>query len=73
MTKYKHIVYVHPVANSKPNLHKVEHENEFETEYDAKVFIMDYNLIYKKTQAVYYGEVNTDFYSKVTDSTGEIK
>jgi hypothetical protein len=58
--EYKHIVRVHPVENGLPNLHKVKDEKEFETEYDAKVFVMDYNLIYKKTQAVYVSRVNCE-------------
>ncbi len=64
MTKYFHIVQVHPVENGEPNLHKVKMEKEFETKYEATVWMMDYNLIYKKTQAVYLGCVN--------DETGEL-
>ena len=65
MTKYVHIVQVHPVENGEPNLHKVKHEKEYDTKYGALAAVMDYNLIYKKTRAVYYGRVN--------DATGELE
>ena len=64
MTKFVHIVQVHPVENGLPNLHKVIQEKEYDTKYGALGAVMDYNLIYKKTQAVYLGCVN--------DATGEL-
>lgn len=42
MTKYVHIVQVHPVENGEPNLHKVMWEKEFddfeETEFYIEMF-----------------------------------
>jgi hypothetical protein len=64
MTKFVHIVQVHPVENGLPNLHKVIQEKEYDTKYGALGAVMDYNLIYKKTQAVYLGCVN--------NATGEL-
>jgi hypothetical protein len=64
MTKFVHIVQVHPVENGEPNLYKVIQEKEYDTKYGALGAVMDYNLIYKKTQAVYLGCVN--------DATGEL-
>ena len=58
MTKLVHIVQVHPVELGKPNLHKVIQEKEYDTKYGALGAVIDYNLIYKKTQAVYLGCVN---------------
>lgn len=58
MTRYVHIVQVHPVENGEPNLHKVRQEKEYDTKNGALAAAMDYNLIYKKTRAVYYGRVN---------------
>ena len=60
MTKFVHIVQVHPVENGEPNLSKVKQEKEYDTKYGALAAVMDYNLIYKKTRAVYVGCVNTE-------------
>ena len=65
MTTYKHIVQVHPVENGEPNLYKVKQEKEYDTKNGALAAVMDYNLIHKKTQAVYHGRVN--------DETGELE
>ena len=65
MTKYFHIVQVHPVENGEPNLYKVKQEKEYDTKNGALAAVMDYNLIYKKTRAVYLGRVN--------DETGELE
>ena len=65
MTVYKHIVQVHPVENGEPNLYKVKQEKEYDTKNGALAAVMDYNLIHKKTQAVYRGRVN--------DATGELE
>lgn len=72
MTKYVHIVYVHPVENGEPNLHKVKEEQEFDTKQEADMFILRYNAqdgvgfnpndLY---QAVYLGRVNA--------ATGELE
>jgi hypothetical protein len=70
VTKLVHIVYVHPVENGLPNLHKVVAENEFENKADADWWIETYNLRGAtnrhgdNTKAVYYGCVN--------DATGEL-
>ncbi len=70
MTKFVHIVYVHPVELGEPNLHKVKAEREFNTKEQADEWIHFYNLgdderhIPRATKAVYYGGVN--------DETGEL-
>lgn len=64
MTKYFHIVQIHPVENGEPNLHKVKREEEFDDFRQAMRWIKDYNLNYEKTRAVYRGCVN--------DETGEL-
>jgi hypothetical protein len=62
MTKFVHIVYVHPVENGEPNLHKVKDEQEFETKELAEFFVRHYTE--PTLKAVYYGCVN--------DATGEL-
>jgi hypothetical protein len=74
MTKFVHIVYVHPVENGLPNLHKVKAEREFETKGEALRWVEYYNTlgdnmrkqgaILPDQRAVYYGCVN--------DETGEL-
>jgi hypothetical protein len=71
MTKFVHIVYVHPVENGLPNLYKVKYEREFDTKEEAESSVRKHNaledLMYRgkaETQAVYYGCVN--------DATGEL-
>lgn len=74
MTKYVHIVYVHPVENGEPNLHKVTAEVEFDTKEQALNSVNDYNTEYEGVRfgnkhpyrkAVYHGRVN--------DETGELE
>ena len=66
MTRYVHIVQVHPVENGKPNLSKVEREREFETKKQADAWIKIINDIEKtygpkvELQAVYRGRVNCE-------------
>lgn len=65
MTKYVHIVQVHPEENGEVNLSKVEEEFEFETKEESEEFILECNkfrtwLINGKQQpvkAVYNGVV----------------
>ena len=76
MTKYVHIVYVHPVELGKPNLYKVKREEEFNTREDALMWAEFYNQHRDNWningwlengngfEAVYYGKVN--------DATGEL-
>jgi hypothetical protein len=68
MTKFVHIVQVHPVELSEPNLHKVELEREFETKEEAERWAELYNdnekIFGNEDKAVYYGCVN--------DATGEL-
>ena len=69
MTKYVHIVYVHPVELGKPNLYKVNYEQEFDTKEKAEDWIKFYNRNIPSgwenlNKAVYYGCVN--------DATGEL-
>jgi len=66
MTKYVHIVYVHPVEMGEPNLHKVKHEQEFDTWKQAMGYVEHFNAHSKGgVEAVYYGRVN--------DATGELE
>ena len=69
MTKFIHIVQVHPVELGKPNLHKVVDKREFETVTQAQEWINCYNhnvrMMKIEQLAVYYGRVN--------DATGELE
>ena len=71
MTKYVHIVQVHPVELGEPNTVKVVDEREFLTEDKAKEWIDYYNEWPQldrhdyPTKAVYLGRVN--------DATGELE
>ena len=73
MTKYLHIVQVHPIELGEPNLYKVEWEREFDTKEDAEYYIQwcDDNIdsigndFIDPLKAVYHGRVN--------DATGELE
>ena len=69
MTKYVHIVQVHPVELGEPNLHKVKREDEFEEKWRADNFLDWANKHYEARnlplKAVYFGRVN--------DATGELE
>ena len=64
MTRYVHIVQVHPVEMGEPNLHKVRAEHEFETKAGADAWIKIFNDEEEKygpriqVKAVYHGRVN---------------
>lgn len=63
MTKYVHIVQVHPVELGEPNLYKVKHEEEFKTLKEAERYYWRYNSDPEhagKTRAVYQGRVNAE-------------
>jgi hypothetical protein len=68
MTKLVHIVYVHPVEQGEPNLHKVKAEREFNTKESADAYVLAYNKNFdagiREHKAVYLGCVN--------DVTGEL-
>ena len=71
MTKFVHIVQVHPVENGEPNLHKVRAEHEFWFKESAIKWMEGFNRVYAATEddpeefrAVYLGCVN--------DATGEL-
>jgi hypothetical protein len=66
MTKFVHIVYVHPVYDGILQTHKVVLEKEFTTKQQADKFILLFNTpdIKLYVEAVYYGCVN--------DETGEL-
>jgi len=71
MTRFVHIVYVHPVELGEPNLHKVVEEQEFETKEHAEAWVNTFNTPnyrvdkgYPAYRAVYLGCVN--------DATGEL-
>lgn len=69
MTQFVHIVYVHPVENGEPNLHKVVKEMEYSEKWQAETCVewlnMEYEAHSKELKAVYYGRVN--------DATGELE
>jgi hypothetical protein len=68
MSKFVHIVQVHPVELGQPNLHKVKYEAEFQFHDDALAYVKQQNRMFKKAgdalEAVYLGCVN--------DATGEL-
>lgn len=64
MSKFYHIVQVHPIENGKINLYKVHAEWEFNTKEEADECINIYNKGALLHQAVYVGMVN--------DKTGEL-
>lgn len=64
MTKFFHIVQVHPVENGEPNLYKVLEEFEYTTKEDAEAIIWHWNETWTDRKAVYVGCVN--------DETGEL-
>lgn len=64
MTKYVHIVQVHPVENGEPNLYKVKQEKEFWYKERAEEWIERYNAKSNQYRAVYLGCVD--------DETGEL-
>ena len=66
MTKYFHIVQVHPVELGQPNLSKVTLEREFDTKDKAEEWANAYNhRSAERSKAVYHGRVN--------DETGELE
>ena len=69
MTKFVHIVYIHPLENGVPNLHKVKDEKEFDFESMARFYVEAYNgqamSGSNMFRAVYLGRVN--------DATGELE
>ena len=58
MTKFVHIVYVHPVELGEPNLHKVVMEQEFDTWEEAENWVRLFNYPETDVKAVYLGRVN---------------
>ena len=64
MTKYFHIVQVHPVYDGILQTHKVLKEFEFETKEEAEDAVEVWNEVMTENQAVYLGCVN--------DETGEL-
>ena len=68
MTKFFHIVQVHPVENGEPNLYKVKKEFEFDEKWkaDQRIALLnnDFEALNINMKAVYVGCVN--------DETGEL-
>jgi len=64
MTKFVHIVQVHPVYDGILQTHKVKTEFEFATQEAAEDCVEAWNDSATDTQAVYLGCVN--------DATGEL-
>jgi hypothetical protein len=64
MTKFVHIVQVHPVYDGILQTHKVKEEFEYETKEDAEAIVWHWNKTWTDAKAVYAGCVN--------DATGEL-
>lgn len=64
MTKFFHIVQVHPVENGDANTYKVNEEFEYASQEDAEAIVWHWNQLWTDSKAVYVGCVN--------DETGEI-
>ena len=63
MTKFVHIVHIHPLELGEPNLDKVKHEEEFKTLKEAEIYHWKYNSAPDyagKTRAVYQGRINAE-------------
>ena len=77
MTKYVHIVYVHPVENGLPNFHKVRDEKEFDTEQDAEYWIQTFNWGNKSLRSTYGNDYVPEhkavYLGRVNDETGELE
>jgi hypothetical protein len=69
MTKFVHIVQVHPVELGLPNLHKVKAEKEFDTENEAKLWLHMFNYT---EQIVNDNDLEAVYYGCVNDETGEL-
>jgi ferritin len=67
MTKFVHIVQVHPVYNGIVQTHKVKHEAEAETKEEAEAFIKWYN-----TEQCTDGTMMAVYLGCVNDETGEL-
>ena len=74
MTKYFHIVQVHPVELGEPNLHKVKAEREFETEAEAKRWVEYYNTLgdNMRKQGAVLPDQKAVYLGCVNDETGEL-
>ena len=76
MTKYFHIVQVHPIENGLPNLHKVKMEKEFDTKADAEYWIETFNWGNKSLRETYgpdyVPERKAVYVGCVNDETGEL-
>ena len=64
MTKFFHIVQVHPVVQGIVQTHKVVEEFKYTTKEDAEAIIWYWNETWTDQKAVYVGCVN--------DATGEL-
>ena len=64
MTKFLHIVQVHPVENGEPNLNTVIKDIEFDEIWSAETCVEWLNHDYKRhnptRMAVYHGCVNSE-------------
>jgi N-acetyl-gamma-glutamylphosphate reductase len=64
MTKYFHIVQVHPIVQGILQTHKVKAEREFNTKESAEAYVAAYNKNFdagiREHKAVYLGCVNDD-------------
>jgi len=68
MTKFVHIVQVHPVELGEPNLHKVELEREFETKEEAERWAE----LYTDNEKIFGNEDRAVYLGCVNDATGEL-
>ena len=66
MTRFVHIVQVHPVYDGILQTHKVKTEREFDTKQDA----IDYTEHFNRTR--FTGELEAVYLGCVNDATGEL-
>ena len=70
MTKYVHIVQVHPVELGEPNLYKVKTEREFVTKELAEYWIELFDKHPYQEDGIVYKAV---YLCRVNDDTGELE
>jgi hypothetical protein len=74
MTKFVHIVQVHPVELGEPNLYKVKAEREFGTKGEALRWVEYYNTLgdNMRKQGAVLPDQKAVYYGCVNDATGEL-
>jgi hypothetical protein len=74
MTKFVHIIQVHPVYNGILQTHKVKAEREFETKEEALRWVEYYNTLgdNMRKQGAVLPDQKAVYYGCVNDETGEL-